>query len=256
LTKFNLPGVGRQEKVDVEGTPGYENTTLIWEPCGHLMCPKGAHCHGVEDASVWLCETIKDDITLCTGYGVMEQKNVSIEFWDGYSISSGLRVRYQGYGRNEVSFHLWCDQELRWDDLVLPNYVRIMNWNEQLVVDPVTMRAVCPGLSPTETPMRPTKTPMRPTSSARPTPTSRISPSPPQRSHKINGGSAFLLAVAIVFLGYSVGGLAIKSICLADMAYPNSEFWLEFGYCVLAAVVWIFSCGKRIDMGQRGYETM
>jgi hypothetical protein len=80
-----------------------EDATLLYQPCGALVCPAGVFCDGDEDAAVWLCREGE-----CLGYGLFE-KGIEMGFQRPTDASFGVYADYFGNTGKFAAVTWLCD---------------------------------------------------------------------------------------------------------------------------------------------------
>jgi hypothetical protein len=61
---------------------------------------------------------------------------------------------------------------------------------------------------------------------------------------KLRGGAVFLIIVLSVVVVYVCGGVLLKPL-MGKIEMPNAEFWSEVRQSVVAALAFVWSCGKK-----------
>lgn len=187
LETFNKGQSGWSINVSVETDSAlHPDSTLIYQPCGGVICPPDTYCDGDEDAQVWLCYELSGSKE-CIGYGLTKY-NVSINLADQSSLSNGLSVGYTGDNRRFADVTYYCDPFLAPDVLILPAYVTLVGRRLSFYV---SSKGACPfnegpSYSPspqpyptaTKTPVPKPWHPKKPSKPSEPTPTPQPTVSP------------------------------------------------------------------------------
>ncbi|OHT16830.1 hypothetical protein TRFO_12915 [Tritrichomonas foetus] len=181
LATYNLGNTGWTANVTVDATTSHPNSTLIYQPCGGIMCPADTYCDGDEDAEVWLCYT-QNDFRECVGYGLYKN-NVSISLYNPTDIDGGLLAHYTGDNRRFADVTIYCNQFLEPDTFELPNYVTLIDRRLSFYVSakdacPATLPEPTKGPSPSASPVPISWHPKKPTKPVNPTPTPQPTVSP------------------------------------------------------------------------------
>lgn len=188
LENYNVVDKGWSTKVSVDSDSSkqFPESTLIFQPCGGVICPPDTYCDGDEDAQVWLCYE-ENKQKECTGYGLTKY-NVSIKLADQTRLSNGLVLSYTGDNRRFADVSVYCDPSLPQNQLYLPSYVTLTGRRLSFYVSasgacpfdlgPSPSPSPWPIPSPTQTPIPVPWYPKKPKKPSDPTPTPNPSVSP------------------------------------------------------------------------------
>jgi hypothetical protein len=232
LNEYTRSG-GWVTTVNVTGTRTKVPSTLLYNPCGTMTCPRDSRCQGIEDASVWLCTQEADEV-ICSGYGLLEDE-VGMELLNPGEITGGVNVLYLGDMRKWTQVSYVCDRTIGFDELILPKSVDIEQYELQFAIG---SRSACAD---------PFRTPVPP-QTASPAPTPTLGPKP---GRVMTGGAVFLAVVFVPAVFYIGIGVFVAFFATGIPSVPNEAFWTEFGDSVRTAVVWTRHCGKPPAVNER-----
>ncbi|KAH0790860.1 hypothetical protein GPJ56_005281 [Histomonas meleagridis] len=166
--------IGWTSEVDMYGILGTPKGLLMYEPCNNIYCPDNSYCNGDEDATVFICTNVTNEIEKeCIAYGLFH-KNINIKLKDAQDPSKGIKVNYFGDLDKLVTVNWHCDKTLEKNQLKLPNNITIID-SKTIEFDVYSFDACATGEpTPAPKPWYPPK-PVKPTE---PTPTPIASPNP------------------------------------------------------------------------------
>ncbi|KAH0790482.1 hypothetical protein GPJ56_005601 [Histomonas meleagridis] len=174
LTKYNKDPNGYEQIVEVYDHIGnHYQRKLLYNPCGHISCPKNAFCDGDEDAQIWLCHDISSQSN-CIGYG-LAINNVTMELYEESDLFSGILALYKGDIKRTADITYVCNENLKENEIIIP---KVLNLTGHKLMFEVESKDACPiNIGPTPKPSY-TWHPKIPTKGYTATPTPLVSPNP------------------------------------------------------------------------------
>ena len=116
LKKLNQDN-GYRKEVTLK-TSQTQKKTLIFQPCGPLMCPQASHgksynCNGDENSTVWICDDENVGYS-CDQFGKFYNESKLFSSIDAIdrSYMNGVQFTYKGGNRKTAIFNLKCDDSL------------------------------------------------------------------------------------------------------------------------------------------------
>ncbi|OHT02955.1 hypothetical protein TRFO_29767 [Tritrichomonas foetus] len=216
--------------------PHYQRNLFRYYPKTPGAAPTGYRVIDTDKttANVWRCFNLSG-VGYCHTCGDLNI-NLDYQLVKQNDLSGGLSLNYEGgYGQYETHVQLICNESIKGNEVDFDD-VGFFTYQMKSPIIFAHTSLICPkSTGPTTAP---TSAPITPTTE----PT--ISPEPGERSN-VTGGSIFLFIVIAGLVLYLAIGVLVGFVRQGTLGFPNADFWEEFFECVVAAVTFIFTCGKK-----------
>ena len=228
------------ELITVGLFPHYQRNLYRYYPKTPGLPPSGYTVLDTDKttANVWRCFNTTTD-NYCHTCGDI---NIDLEYVlvNDNSLRDGLSLNYEGgYGGYEAHIQLICNESIPGNEV---DFDDVGFYTAQMKAPIIFAHTsmICPK------PLSPTPSPSSSTTPSPSPPSPSPSPSPEGRE-SVTGGAIFLFLVIAIFVLYLSLGVCIYYIKDGILEFPNADFWEQFYECVLTAIAFIFSCGKKRD---------